>query len=200
MLAIVGTLLVIPLLSWFPSSFLTGGVLLTYIESPEKFSWRRFLWGCWHWFGAFLLINMVLGIVTQALTGILLFGIGFAFSKVGGWVNWITIPIFILIITLWLITLEYTRLLAVSNNTRNVFKTLGSAIGLLFHRLPVLLGLYALSLLTLFLVHIIFRPLLLSEFLSWGLLYFIVSQLFIATRLSTRLVRWAGAVNISLST
>ena len=58
------------------------------------------------------------------------------------------------------------------------------------------MGLYALSLLTLLLTHIIFRPLLLSEFVSWWPLYLIVSQIFIVARLSTRLVRWAGAVDI----
>jgi hypothetical protein len=188
--------LAIPLLAWLPSSFFAGGTLLTYVEAPQEFSWRRFLWGCWHWFGAFLLINMLLGIVTQMLVIILLIGIGFAFSTVGGWVNWITIPIFVLILTAWLAILEYTRLLAVSSNTRNTFHSLRNAIGLVFHHPLALMGLYALSLLTLLLTHLIFRPLLLSEFVSWWPLYLIVSQIFVAARLSTRLARWAGAALI----
>jgi hypothetical protein len=195
-LVMVATVLAMPLLAWLPSSFLAGGTLLTYVEAPQEFSWRRFLWGCWHWFGAFLLINMVLGIVTQMLVIILFIGIGFAFSTVGGGVNWITIPIFVLIMTAWLAILEYTRLLAVSSNTRNTFHSLWKAIGWVFHRPLALMGLYALSLLTLLLTHLIFRPLLLSEFVSWGPLYLIVSQVFIAARLSTRLARWAGAVII----
>ena len=195
-LVIVATLLTIPLLSWLPSSFLAGGTLLTYVDAPQEFSWRRFLWGCWHWFGTFLLINMLLGIVTQVLVVILLIGIGFTFSAFGGLSNWVTIPIFVLIMTPWLAILEYTRLLAVSSNTRNTFQALWKAIGLVFHRPLALMGLYALSLLTLLLTHFIFRPLLLSEFVSWWPLYLIVSQIFIAARLSTRLVRWAGAVTI----
>jgi hypothetical protein len=195
-LVMVGVLLVIPLFSWLPSSFLSGGILLTYAEAPEEFSWRRFLWGCWHWFGPFLLINMLLGFVTQVLVILLLFGMGYAFSSVGGWVNWITIPIFILILTPWLAVLEYTRLLAVSGNTRNPFRSMWQAIRLVLRRPPALMGLYALSLLSLVLVHILFRPLLLSGFLSFWPLYLAVSQLFIAARLSTRLVRWAGAVEI----
>lgn len=127
---------------------------------------------------------------------LLLIGIGFAFSAIGSWVNWITIPIFVLIMVPWLAILEYTRLLAVSNNTRKTFQTLCKAIGLVFHRPLALIGLYALSLLTLLLTHIIFRPLLLSEFISWWPLYLIVSQIFIVVRLSTRLVRWAGVVSI----
>ena len=196
MLVIVGTLLAIPLVSWLPSSFLAGGTLLIYIEAPQEFSWRRFLWGCWHWFGAFLLINMLLGFVTQILVAVMLIGIGFTFSTVGGWVNWVTIPIFVLIMTAWLAILEYTRLLAVLSDTRNTLQTLWKAIGLLFRRPLTLMGLYAFSLLTLLLTHLIFRPLLLSEFISWWPLYLIISQVFIAARLSTRLVRWAGAVTI----
>jgi hypothetical protein len=195
-LVIVVTLLVIPLLSWLPSSFFAGGTLLTYMEVAQEFSWRRFLWGCWHWFGTFLLINMLLGIVTQVLVILLLIGIGFAFSAIGSWGNWITIPIFVLVMIPWLAILEYTRLLAVSSNTRNAFQTLWKAIGLVFRRPLVLMGLYVLSLLTLLLMHIIFRSLLQSEFVSWWPLYLIVSQIFIAARLLTRLVRWAGAVTI----
>ena len=196
MLVIAGILLVIPLVSWLPSSFLAGGTLLTYVEAPQEFSWRRFLWGCWHWFGAFLLINTLLGFVTQILVVVTLIGIGFTFSTVGGWVNWITIPVFVLIMTAWLAILEYTRLLAVLSNTRNTLQTFWKAIGLFFRRPLTLMGLYAFSLLTLLLTHLIFRPLLLSEFVSWWPLYLIISQVFIAARLSTRLARWAGAVTI----
>jgi hypothetical protein len=192
-LVIIVTLLVLPLLAWLPSSFLAGGTLLTYVEAPQEFSWRRFLWGCWHWFGPFLLINLLLGIATQILVVALLSGIGFAFSAVGRWVNWITFPFFILILTTWLAILEYTRVLAVSGNTRNTFQTLGQAIKLIFQRPFALMSFYALSLLTLLLAHIVFRPLLLSEIASWGPLFLIVSQMFIVARLSTRLIRWAGA-------
>ena len=41
-------------------SFLYGGLLLTYSESPQPFHWRRFLWGAWHWFGANLLLGISL--------------------------------------------------------------------------------------------------------------------------------------------
>jgi len=195
-LVVIATILVIPLLAWLPSSFLAGGTLLTYVETPQKFLWRRFLWGCWHWFGPFLLINMLLGFVTQVLVAVLLIGIGFVFSAAGGWSNWITIPIFVLIMTIWLAILEYTRLLAVSSNTRNIFQALWRATGLVFRRRMVLMGLYAITLFMLLLTHIIFRPLLLSQFVSWGPLFLVVSQLFVVVRLWTRLVRWAGAIDI----
>jgi len=98
--------------------------------------------------------------------------------------------------TIWLAILEYTRLLAVSGNTRNTFQTLWKAIGLVFRRPKAVMGLYGISLLMLLLAHIIFRPLLLSHFVAWGLLFLVVSQLFVVVRLWTRLVRWAGAIDI----
>ncbi|RPI92090.1 MAG: hypothetical protein EHM40_14000 [Chloroflexi bacterium] len=196
LLVITGILLIMPLFAWLPASFLAGGTLLTYVEAPPAFSWQRFLWGCWHWFGAFLLINLILGIVTQILVGALLVGMAAASSAAGSAINWITIPFAALVITLWLIVLEYTRLLAVHNRTRNMFKAFGSAVALVIHRPLVLLGFYALSLLILLLIQALFRALLLSEFVSWGLLFLIVSQIFIMARLSMRLIRWAGAVAI----
>jgi hypothetical protein len=190
-----GTLLLIPLFAWIPASFFAGGTLLTYIEAPLKFSWARFLWGCWHWFGTLLLINLILGIPIQILAGGLLILMSITSSAAGGLINWVTIPLFALIATLLLIALEYTRLLAVSNKMRNVFHAFRNAAILVSQRPLVVAGFYALSLLMLLLVHAVFRTLLLSEWASGGLLFLIVSQFFIVVRLSMRLSRWAGAVS-----
>jgi hypothetical protein len=195
-LAIVGVLLVTPFFAWLPASFLAGGTLLTYVEAPAAFSWRRFLWGCWHWFGAFLLINLVLGIVTQLLVALLLVGMVAASTVVGSSISWITIPFFVLVMALWLAILEYTRLLAVSGGMRNMFKSLGRAVALVFRHPLVVAGFYALSLLVLLLIHVMFRTLLSSRVVAWGILFLIVSQFFIAARLSLRLIRWAGALTI----
>ena len=193
---ILGIFLLLPLLAWLPASFLAGGTLLTYVEAPPRFLWKRFLWGCWHWFGAFLLINLVLGIITQILVWVSLVGMVFTASAIGSWVNWISVPLFVLAMTLWLIVLEYTRLFAVSQNTRNPFRALGSAFVLVVHRPWTVAGFYALSLLALLIFQVIFRTLLLSDFAAWGFLFLIFSQIFILTRLSVRLTRWAGAVGI----
>lgn len=195
---IAAIFVVMPFFAWLPASFLAGGTLLIYVETPAEFSWQRFLWGCWHWFGTFLLINLGLGFMTQVFLGILLVGITIAASTIGGLANWITIPFSLLIMTLWLIILEYTRLLAVSHQTRNLFKSFESAVALVFHRLWAVVGFYALSLLVLLFIHVIFRTLLLSAFVSWGwgILFLVVSQLFVMARLSIRLSRWAGATAI----
>ena len=196
LLVIVGILLVMPLFAWLPASFLAGGTLLTYLEAPEKFSWRRFLWGCRHWFGAFLLTNLILGIMTLILVGGLLGLMALASSAFGSFVDWITIPFSVLVITSWLILLEYTRVLAVYNSTRNMFKTFRSAVALVIRRPLAVAGFYVLSLSTLLVTHLIFRALLSSTFMSWGILFLIASQFFIIARLSIRLIRWAGAVTI----
>jgi hypothetical protein len=190
------TLLAIPALAWLPSSFMGGGILLTFVEAPESFSWRRFLWGGWHWFGAFLLINSILGIVTYLLITALLTGIVQAISAAGAWVNWVTLPLSMLIIVPWLAVIEYTRLFAVSDNTRNIFKTFGKAFALIFRRPLALMGLYGLSLLLLAVIHLIFRGLLLKLPLDWWPLIFVVTQAFILARLWARMVRWAGALDI----
>lgn len=189
-------LLIMPFLVWLPGSFLAGGILLTYRESPTRFSWRRFLWGCWHWFGAFLLANLLLGVITQLLVGVLVTVASIASSTLGSFINWILILLLTLVIILWMIILEYTRLIAVDSDTRNIFRAFRDAVVLVFRRPLSVLSFYGLSLLTLLFTHWIFRSLLLSEFASWGLIFFIVSQLFILARLAVRLMRWAGAPSL----
>lgn len=195
-LVIVATILLIPLFAWIPASFLAGGTLLTYVEAPDKFSWRHFLWGCWHWFGTLFLVNLILGIPTQLLIGGLLIGMVAISSAIGSWVNWISVPLFALAVILLLIVLEYTRLRAVSGPSRNVLHAFTSAVAFVIRRPLTVAGFYVASLLILLLVHLVFRTLLLSDWVSWGMLFFIASQLFIVIRLSLRLVRWAGAAAI----
>ena len=84
--ALVGlvTTAALPLLAGLPAAFLSGGALLTYAEHPQRFRWRRFLWGCWHWFGAFLL----LGVAQTAASAVLFVPLASAAAGViaaGGW-------------------------------------------------------------------------------------------------------------------
>lgn len=196
LLIVLFTLLAIPLLAWLPSSFMGGGILLTFVEAPQPFSWRRFLWGSWHWFGAFLFINLMLGVVTSLLISALIAGIITAASTVGAWINWVTLSLSILIIVPWLAVVEYTRLFAITNNTRNIFQTFGGAFALIFRRPLALMGLYGLSLLLLAVIHLVFRGLLLKLHLDWWPLIFVVTQAFILARLWARMVRWTGALDI----
>ncbi len=185
----------LPLVAWLPAAFLNGGLLLTFHEAPQRFRWRRFLWGCWHWWGAFLLLGAAQGFVSVfvllPLTGAALGLVAVA----GGWSAWIVVPLLLLLTIFGLALMEYTRAFAVVDDTRNVFGALGRAFRFVFGR-PLAVGLlYGLTFLLAGLLHVLFRlglmPALPLEI--WPLVL-VVQQTFIALRLGTRLVRQAGGL------
>ena len=191
-LVVMLVLAVLPLLAWIPTSFLSGGILLTYVENQPWRAWR-FWWGCWHWWGPFLLLSVLQGLVTLILFGSLLGGAGFASTTVGGWLSWILIPLIGLLAVFWLALMETTRVLAVTGRRRNIFVAFGRAVKLLV-RHPLALGwYYALALFLLGLAHLLFRGGLMPGLpLAWWPLVFGVTQAFILIRLWVRLARWAG--------
>jgi hypothetical protein len=191
------TTLALPVVAGLPAAFLGGGVLLTYAETPLPFRWRRFLWGCWHWFGAFVLLSVGQGIVSTALfvplTGAVL---GIA-AVVGGGLAWIIVSPLALFALLWLALVECIRVVAVVGQTRNVFHALRGAVRFVFHDFLAVLGLYVLALLLLGLLHALYRLGLMPHLpLDWWPLVFIVQQAFILARLWARLARLAGGVTL----
>jgi hypothetical protein len=192
-LLLLAPVMILPLLAWLPASFLSGGAVLTFAEALQPFRWRRFWWGCWHWFAPFLL----LGIIQAAVFVIVLIPtiiIAAIIIPVAQWSTWILIPVLILLILLWLLLVEYVRVAAVVSKTRNIFRAFGQAISFIFRNPLAVAGLYGLALLLLLLLHVIYhwalRPYLP---LSWWLLVLLVQQTFIITRLWVRLARLAGA-------
>ncbi len=195
-LAGLATWLILPVVVWLPASFVTGGALLTFVEG-QKFSWRRFLWGCWRWFGAFLLLNALEGFVSQLLFGGLLTGAVIAGIAAGGWLNWVTLPLVALLAMLWLAAVEATRAMAVAGGTRNIFRAFGRAAAAIFRRPLQYFLLYGLAMLLLLLVHAIFRLGLMPVVpLAWWPVVFAATQAFILLRLWARLARWAGVAGI----
>jgi hypothetical protein len=191
------TTLALPVVAGLPAASLGGGVLLTYAEAPSPFRWRRFLWGCWHWFGAFVLLAVGQGIVSIALfvplTGVVL---GIA-AVVGGGLAWIIVSPLALFALLWLALVECIRVAAVVGQTRNVFHALRGAVRFVFHDFLAVLGLYVLALLLLGLLHALYRWGLMPHLpLGWWPLVFIVQQAFILARLWARLARLAGGVTL----
>jgi hypothetical protein len=191
------TTLALPVVAGLPAAFLGGGVLLTYAETPLPFRWRRFLWGCWHWFGAFVLLSVGQGIVSTALfvplTGAVL---GIA-AVVGGGLAWIIVSPLALFALLWLALVECIRVVAVVGQTRNVFHALRGAVRFVFHDFLAVLGLYVLALLLLGLLHALYHWGLMPHLpLDWWPLVFIVQQAFILARLWARLARLAGGVTL----
>jgi len=181
-------------LAWPPAAFLSGGALLVYAEAAQPFRWRRFLWGCWHWFGDCLLLDGVLGLAQAALL-ILALSVLLAASAAASWTAWVALPLLAVAALVWLALAELTHAIAVADGTRNVLRSLGRAVTLLFRRLPAVAGFYGLALLLLLLLHGIFRLGLLPLLpLSWWPLVLVTQQLYIIGRLWARLARLAGGV------
>ncbi|MGD2205721.1 MAG: hypothetical protein PVH17_02980 [Anaerolineae bacterium] len=188
-------ILSLPLVAWVPSAFLSGGLLLTYVETPQHFRWRRFLWGCWHWWGAFLLLGVVQGVVSVVALGpILAVAVGIV-AAAGRWLAWIIIPSLAIVTALGLALMECTRAFAVIDGTRNVLHAFGKAIRLVFRRPLPVGGLYGLSFLMAGLLHVLFRLGLMPVVpLEWWPLVLFIQQAFILLRLGTRFARLAGGV------
>ncbi|HET89507.1 MAG TPA: hypothetical protein ENN99_02020 [Chloroflexi bacterium] len=187
------TALVLPLLAWLPAAFLTGGLLLTYVEVTQPFRWRRFLWGCWHWWGAFLLLGVMQGILVILLLLPLTGAVVGLVAIAGGWSAWVGLPLLTVVVAVGLAWIEGARIAAVLGGMRNPFHALGLALRFTIRHLPAVGVLYGLALALLGLLHILFRGLLLPRLpLDGWLLVLVVQQIFILARLWARLVRLAG--------
>jgi len=189
------TAALLPIGAWLSTALLSGGVLLTYAEAPGPFRCRRFLWGCWHWFGAFLLLGAAQGVASLVLF-VPLVGVAIAaVAAFGGWLAWVVVPLLALLALLWLALVDYTRIAAVVEGTRNVARAFGGAVRFICRRPLAIVGLYGPAILLLGLVQALYRwglaPLLP---LRWWPLVLVVRQAFILVRLWVRLTRLAGAV------
>lgn len=193
-------LLLVPIAAWLPGSFLGGGLLLTYLEAPQPFRLRRFLWGCWRWFGAFLLLGLVQGGAALLLfTALGALAVALAIG-VGAWTAWATVPLLVCSAALWLAWSELSRVAAVAGATRNVARAALDAARFLFRHLRAAALLYGAALALLLLVHALFRLVLLPLLpLDFWPLAMVGQQLFILARLWARLVRLGGGVTLWLA-
>jgi hypothetical protein len=201
----LATAAALPVLAWLTGAFLSGGLVLTFAEVPQdapgtgagsrRFQWRRFLWGCWHWFGAFLLLGAVQGIASSVVFGPLVAAAMGAVAVVGGWSAWVVVPVLVAVGVLWLALMEYTRIVAVVGETRNVVRAFGEAARFVVRNLRAVAGLYGLALVLLGVVHAIYRLGLMPWLpLDWWVLVLVVQQGFVLGRLWARVVRVAGGV------
>jgi hypothetical protein len=182
-------------LAWLTSAFLSGGFLVTYAESPQHVEWRRFLWACWQWFGAFLLLGIVQGVVVVVLgLPLALFVVALALGPL----RWLGAMLGLLLAGLALAGLalaEYAGAFMVLRNTRNPFAGIGHASRFLLQNPRRWMALYLLALLLLVVVNLIYH-FGLSPFipLAWWPLLLALRQVFVAARLWARTARWAGVV------
>lgn len=190
---------ILPFAAWIPAAAVSGGALLVYAEAPQPFRWRRFWWGCWHWFGVFLLLGLAQGLLTLALFLPLILAGGFAMAA-AGWTLWIVLPLLALLAVVWLAWMEGARLFAVAGGTRNVAAGFGRAVAATFRRPLLFGGFYVLAALLLFGLHALFRLGLMPVLpLHWWLLVLVLQQAFILSRLLARASRWAGGMQAARS-
>lgn len=192
------TAVALPLLTWLPGSFISGGVLLVYTEASQSFTWKRFLWGCWHWLGAFLLFSLV-----QTAVGLVLFSaaalvIVYSLISIGLWTAWVAFPPFAVLLVAWLAVVELAQIFAVTGGTRNLARTSGQAIKFIIRNPLTVGGLYGLALLLMVLLHGFYRLGLMPIIpLTWWLLLLVVQQTFILFRLGAHTIRLAGGTALA---
>ena len=201
------TAALLPLLAWLPATFLSGGVLLTCADarlSPNSSEgpphrWRRFLWGCWHWFGPFLALG-----TAQMIAGAVVFGLGLTIAigaamAGSAWIVWVVAPLAMLLAVLWTALVELTRAIAVTEGTRHVIRAFARALRTLRRHPRPVATMYGLAFLLLGLVHAVFHWGVLRYIpLNWWALLLPLQQLFVLTRLGARLARVAGGVQLVL--
>jgi hypothetical protein len=191
-LSILIALGLLPGISWLPGCLVSGGLLLTYKESPEGFRWKCFLWGCWHYWGAYLL----LGLLQTLLTLLVFILVITVFSITIGFIPWsaaLLAPLAILLIVLWTGFMELAQVCLVVGENRSIGAALRAALSLLWRRFIPLTTYYILSLGLLLGLHLIFQFGLFPRLpLAFWPLVFVLQQSFIFLRLLTHAARLAG--------
>jgi hypothetical protein len=195
-LGLVVAAMLLPLIGGVVSAFLYGGVLLTYAEAPAPFRLRRFMWGCWRWFGSYLLLALmqtVLFLLVLVPVFFMLAGWLWQFGT-AGWV--LTGLLGLGLLLLWVIIFEAARAQTVANGRRNPLLGMRSGLRLLVAHPLRLIVFYCLGLLVWLVVHALFRLAVIPD-LPLGLLplALLVQQGFIVARLFTRSIRLAGLVS-----
>lgn len=192
--ALVWGFLLLPMLGAPVTAFLYGGALLTYHEAPVQFDWRRFWWGCRHWFWGMMGLAVVQFVLFLGLFLPLAAGSWYLSSMVG---MWLAVILLALLLALWTVIFELARAQMIVQNTRNLFVGLGRAFGLIFKRPGLVFGVYVPSLLLLAVAHGVFRLGILPVVpFSVLIVALAAQQAFIILRLYLRAARLAAVAKI----
>jgi hypothetical protein len=191
-LALLIALGLLPFLSWIPGSLMNGGVLATYWGWPDPFRWRKFLQGCWHYWGAFLLFGLLQTLLTLLLI-IPLLGVFSIAAALFSWSAILLAPLFLFLLILWTAFTEVTQVYLVAGGKRKIGEALREALSLLRHQLISLASYYIVSLLLLLGLHVIFRGGIFPRMplATWPLVL-VLQQSFIVLRLWAHASRLAG--------
>ena len=194
LISILLALGLLPGVAWLPGCLVSGGLLMTYKDASDTFQWKRFLWACWHYWGAFLLLGLLETLLTLLVLIIVLTG----FSITVGLIPWSAIilaPVTILVVVLWTGFMELAQVYLVAGENRNIGAALRAALVLLRRRFIPLAIYYFVSLGLLLGLHLIFQIGLFPHMpLAFWPLVLILQQAFIVLRLWAHAARLAGAV------
>ncbi len=177
----------------------SGGLVLTYVESPAPWSWKRFTWGCWHWFGAFILLGLVQVIVTGLASVVAVILVVMVLGE-ASWLGWVVAALLALDLAVTLALFEVAAVWMVSRPSRDVIRALVQAFHYVIEHAAPLAALYALALGALGLVHALY---------VWGVwpnlplafwpLVLVAEQAFILVRLAARLLRLSSVAALMAS-
>lgn len=187
-------IVIAPLIAGIVNAFLNGGILLTYHERAQPFQWKRFAWGCWHWFSSFLLFGLIQFILALVIFGTLISGTIWLIGLAGEWATWIVIPVLIVLMVVWLGVMELSGAQMIVGSRRNFVRAFLDSLRDIVRRPIHFLVFYGLVTLALIAVHLIFNLVMPYVPLSWIPLVLIVQQSFVVARLGLRLVRAAGCI------
>ncbi len=221
LLALLLAVGLLPGLAWIPGSLVAGGLILSYLECPKPtapssaedsalsggavnepalsgggghFSWRRFFWGCWHHWGAFLIFGILQTLLTLLVfVPVLLISITVIVAAPVSAV--VLVPLFLALLVLWSALVELAQVSLVAGGRRRIGGALRDGLRLLFRRLGSLSVYYLVSLLLLLVVHLVFRIGIFPRLpLAFWPLVLLLQQAFIFLRLWLHAGRMAGNV------
>jgi hypothetical protein len=194
----------LPGIAWLSGSLVSGGLLLAYKESlggddaPAdgspgwRFDWKRFAWGCWHYWGAFLLFSLVQSLLTAGIFIPVLVLISVAFG-LAPWSAVLLAPVFLFLVLLWTGFVELAQVSLVMGENRRIGRALREAWAILRRQTARLSVYYLLSLALLLVIHLVFRIVIFPRMpLAFWPLVLVLQQAFIFLRLWARASRLAG--------
>jgi hypothetical protein len=188
--------LLLPLLSTAVMAFFQGGILQSYFEDTQRIQWNRFWWASWHYWGAFLLLGLLQGLLFLFIFMPLAAG-GIALSLRATWLGLLVLPLLGLLFLVGVMVGELARAYAVARGTRNILHVFGLGLKAVIRRPLAWIGLYFPAVMLLAGLHLVFRLGVLPalEPGMW-LLYYSAAQVFILARAWARLLRLSGVVHL----
>lgn len=177
-------------LAALPNALLSGGALQVYAD--RQFTWRRFLWGCWHWALPFVVLWIVLGVV---ITLFIALGItlSIALTSLGaGKLGLLALALLLGAYFTLAMLLDYTRAIAVVERRRNVFWALGRAFRFALRHPGQAGGLYLALLALGYLLIVVYNQIATLIPFEWGIIGIALQQVLVTAQVWVRLGRWAS--------